>query len=82
MYAPAHLTEEEAARLPCAGVTAWSVVIPFASIAPVDSAEDNIFFYNPHFGAGVFSSANASYEILFSASVGRFQLLDKFLFPA
>jgi NADPH:quinone reductase-like Zn-dependent oxidoreductase len=34
---PAHLTDEEAATLPCAGVTAWSAVIPLGDITPGDS---------------------------------------------
>jgi NADPH:quinone reductase-like Zn-dependent oxidoreductase len=34
---PSHLTDEEAATLPCAAVTAWSALIPFATIAPGDS---------------------------------------------
>jgi len=33
---PAHLTDEEAATLPCAGVTAWSALVPFGGIAPGD----------------------------------------------
>jgi NADPH:quinone reductase-like Zn-dependent oxidoreductase len=36
VHVPAHLTDEEAATLPCAGVTAWSAVIPFG-ITPGDS---------------------------------------------
>ena len=34
---PAHLTDEEAATLPCAGVTAWSAVIALGDIRPGDS---------------------------------------------
>jgi NADPH:quinone reductase-like Zn-dependent oxidoreductase len=34
---PAHLTDEEAATLPCAGVTAWSALIPFGDFSPGDS---------------------------------------------
>jgi len=34
---PAHLTDEQAATLPCAGVTAWSALIPFGGIRPGDS---------------------------------------------
>jgi NADPH:quinone reductase-like Zn-dependent oxidoreductase len=37
VHVPAHLTDEEAATLPCAGVTAWNAAIPFASITPGDS---------------------------------------------
>ncbi len=37
VHVPAHLTDEEAATLPCAGVTAWSAVIPFGDITPGDS---------------------------------------------
>jgi len=37
VHIPAHLTDEEAATLPCAGVTAWSAVIPLGHIAPGDS---------------------------------------------
>jgi NADPH:quinone reductase-like Zn-dependent oxidoreductase len=37
VHVPTHLTDEEAATLPCAGVTAWSAVIPFGHIAPGDS---------------------------------------------
>ncbi|HTT82859.1 MAG TPA: NAD(P)-dependent alcohol dehydrogenase [Rhizomicrobium sp.] len=33
---PHHLTEEEAACLPCAGVTAWSAVIDFGHVKPGD----------------------------------------------
>lgn len=34
---PAHLTDEEAATLPCAGVTAWSALRCFAGLSPGDS---------------------------------------------
>lgn len=34
---PAHLTDEEAATLPCAGVTAWSALIPFGDFSPGES---------------------------------------------
>jgi NADPH:quinone reductase-like Zn-dependent oxidoreductase len=34
---PAHLTDEEAATLPCAGVTAWSALISFGNITPGDT---------------------------------------------
>jgi NADPH:quinone reductase-like Zn-dependent oxidoreductase len=34
---PAHLTDEEAATLPCAGVTAWSAVVTTGPITPGDS---------------------------------------------
>jgi NADPH:quinone reductase-like Zn-dependent oxidoreductase len=37
VHAPAHLSDEEAATLPCAGVTAWSAVLRFVPIAPGDS---------------------------------------------
>ena len=37
VHVPAHLTDEEAATLPCAGVTAWSAVTTFADIKPGDS---------------------------------------------
>jgi NADPH:quinone reductase-like Zn-dependent oxidoreductase len=37
VHVPAHLTDEEAATLPCAGVTAWNAIIPFASLAPGNS---------------------------------------------
>jgi NADPH:quinone reductase-like Zn-dependent oxidoreductase len=37
VHVPAHLTDEEAATLPCAGVTAWSALIPFGDIRPGDS---------------------------------------------
>jgi NADPH:quinone reductase-like Zn-dependent oxidoreductase len=37
VHVPEHLTDEEAATLPCAGVTAWSAVIPFGDITPGDS---------------------------------------------
>jgi len=36
VHVPAHLTDEEAATLPCAGVTAWSALIPFGHITPGD----------------------------------------------
>ncbi len=36
VHVPAHLTDEEAATLPCAGVTAWSALVPFGKIAPGD----------------------------------------------
>ncbi len=35
--APEHLTDEEAATLPCAGVTAWNAVMVASAIAPGDS---------------------------------------------
>jgi NADPH:quinone reductase-like Zn-dependent oxidoreductase len=34
---PPHLTDEEAATLPCAGVTAWNALSCFGDIAPGDS---------------------------------------------
>src|SRR5262245_42794874 len=37
VHVPAHLTDEEAATLPCAGVTAWAALLPFGDIAPGDS---------------------------------------------
>ena len=37
VHVPAHLTDEEAATLPCAGVTAWSAVSLFRDITPGDS---------------------------------------------
>ncbi len=37
VHVPAHLTGEEAATLPCAGVTAWNAVISFENITPGDS---------------------------------------------
>jgi NADPH:quinone reductase-like Zn-dependent oxidoreductase len=37
VHVPAHLTDEEAAALPCAGVTAWSTVSVFREITPGDS---------------------------------------------
>ena len=37
VHVPAHLTDEEAATLPCAGVTAWSALLPFGDIRPGDS---------------------------------------------
>jgi NADPH:quinone reductase-like Zn-dependent oxidoreductase len=36
VHVPAHLTDEEAATLPCAGVTAWSAVNQFEGIRPGD----------------------------------------------
>lgn len=32
VHVPAHLTDEEAATLPCAGVTAWSALLTFGNI--------------------------------------------------
>ena len=37
VHVPAHLTDEEAATLPCAGVTAWNAVMTFGKIRPGDS---------------------------------------------
>jgi len=37
VHVPGHLTDEEAATLPCAGVTAWSALLTFADIRPGDS---------------------------------------------
>jgi NADPH:quinone reductase-like Zn-dependent oxidoreductase len=37
VHVPAHLTDEEAATLPCAGVTAWSALLRFGDIRPGDS---------------------------------------------
>ncbi len=37
VHVPAHLTDEEAATLPCAGVTAWSALNTFGDIRPGDS---------------------------------------------
>jgi len=34
VHVPAHLTDEEAATLPCAGVTAWSALLTFGDIRP------------------------------------------------
>lgn len=36
VHAPAHLTDEEAATLPCAGVTAWSALSLFRHLTPGD----------------------------------------------
>lgn len=37
VHVPAHLTDEEAATLPCAAVTAWSAVVSGGQIAPGDT---------------------------------------------
>jgi NADPH:quinone reductase-like Zn-dependent oxidoreductase len=37
VHIPGHLTDEEAATLPCAGVTAWSALLTFENIRPGDS---------------------------------------------
>lgn len=37
VHVPAHLADEEAATLPCAGVTAWSALLSLGSISPGDS---------------------------------------------
>ena len=37
VHVPGHLTDEEAATLPCAGVTAWSALLTFENIRPGDS---------------------------------------------
>ena len=37
VHVPAHLTDEQAATLPCAGVTAWNALRTFADIRPGDS---------------------------------------------
>jgi len=37
VHVPAHLTDEEAATLPCAGVTAWSALVSFGAIMPGDT---------------------------------------------
>lgn len=37
VHVPAHLSDEEAAALPCAGVTAWSALLTFGDITPGDS---------------------------------------------
>lgn len=37
VYVPAHWTDEEAATLPCAGVTAWNALLTFGNIKPGDS---------------------------------------------
>jgi NADPH:quinone reductase-like Zn-dependent oxidoreductase len=37
VHVPAHLTDEEAATLPCAGVTAWTALIPFGDFSPGES---------------------------------------------
>jgi len=37
VHVPRHLTDEEAATLPCAGVTAWSALLTFENIRPGDS---------------------------------------------
>jgi NADPH:quinone reductase-like Zn-dependent oxidoreductase len=37
VHVPAHLTDEEAATLPCAGVTAWSALLCFGKIKRGDS---------------------------------------------
>jgi NADPH:quinone reductase-like Zn-dependent oxidoreductase len=36
VHVPAHLTDEEAATLPCAGVTAWNALLTFGNISPGD----------------------------------------------
>jgi len=37
VHVPAHLSDEEAATLSCAGVTAWNAVITFGGTTPGDS---------------------------------------------
>jgi NADPH:quinone reductase-like Zn-dependent oxidoreductase len=37
VHVPVHLTDEEAATLPCAGITAWNAVIPCGAMTPGDS---------------------------------------------
>jgi hypothetical protein len=37
VHVPSHLTDEQAATLPCAGVTAWSALRSFGAIRPGDS---------------------------------------------
>jgi NADPH:quinone reductase-like Zn-dependent oxidoreductase len=37
VHVPAHLTDEEAATLPCAGLTAWSALMPFGNFSPGES---------------------------------------------
>src|SRR5262249_43075251 len=37
VHVPAHLSDEEAATLPCAGVTAWNALLTFGNIKPGDS---------------------------------------------
>jgi NADPH:quinone reductase-like Zn-dependent oxidoreductase len=37
VHVPPHLSDDEAATLPCAGVTAWSALIPFGDLSPGDS---------------------------------------------
>jgi NADPH:quinone reductase-like Zn-dependent oxidoreductase len=37
VHVPAHLTDEEAATLPCAGVTAWSALVTDGEIEPGDT---------------------------------------------
>ena len=37
VHVPAHLTDEQASTLPCAGVTAWSALLTFGGIRPDDS---------------------------------------------
>ena len=37
VHVPRHLTDEEAATLPCAAVTAWNAVVPGGQIAPGDT---------------------------------------------
>jgi NADPH:quinone reductase-like Zn-dependent oxidoreductase len=37
VHVPAHLTDEEAATLPCAGVTAWSALLQFGDFSPGES---------------------------------------------
>lgn len=37
VHVPAHLTDEEAATLPCAGITAWSALMRFGNLLPGES---------------------------------------------
>jgi NADPH:quinone reductase-like Zn-dependent oxidoreductase len=37
VHVPGHLSDEEAATLPCAGVTAWNAVVPGGQISPGDT---------------------------------------------
>jgi NADPH:quinone reductase-like Zn-dependent oxidoreductase len=37
IHVPPHLTDEEAATLPCAGVTAWNALVSFRNLSPGDS---------------------------------------------
>ena len=82
--APAHLTDEEAATLPCAGVTAWHAVMVALSVRPADTlvtlGTGGVSLFALQFasaaGARVFISSSSDHKLERAAGLGAAALVN------